>query len=246
MLTMALIWLSVAAQGQETRVSGTFTFIQGEVLVKKDVESTWTRAAFDMPVYRGYKVKVSLYSRAEITLRDRSVIRLRENTEIDTSDLVLVQAGGEEPSSVKLLLGQVWAKVKRGGAGASSFEIATPTVVASVSGTTYRVNYEADGAAQIKVYDGKVSVFKPAPEGTASASGAIGRPSRVPRPAEEIQRPVQRVSRAEWERIVGAMQQITIAPDGSFSEPKDFSASDADEQDEWVRWNESRDASLGD
>jgi hypothetical protein len=42
------------------------------------------------------------------------------------------------------------------------------------------------------------------------------------------------------------MQQITIAPDGSFSEPKGFSASDADEQDEWVRWNESRDAAVGD
>ena len=246
-LITTFVCLSLAVTSEEAgnaAATGAFTYVQGEVLVKRNIESGWTAASFDMPIYRGYKVKVSLYSRAEITLKDRSVIRLKEGTEIDTSELLPARAGDEALSSVKLVLGQVWARVKRIEKNRGSFEITTPTVVASVSGTVYRVNFDEGGSAQIKVYDGKVSVFKPAAVDTASASGASGRPSRVARPVEKIARPVREVSRAEWERIVGAMQQINVGADGSLSEPTDFSASDADEQDEWVKWNKERDALL--
>ena len=244
LLITAFICLGFTVVGEESPSSGIFTYVQGEVLFKRNVETDWDQASFDMPIYRGYKVKVSLYSRAEITLRDRSVIRLKEGTQIDTSELLPVGAGDQTLSSVKLILGQVWAKVKKLEKGTTNFEITTPTVVASVSGTSYRVNYEQSGSTQIKVYDGEVSVFKPAPLGTASAPGAISKPSKVARPTEKIQRPVRQVSKAEWERLVGAMQQITISADGSFSEPEDFNPTDPDEQDEWVKWNRERDALL--
>ena len=75
LLITAFICLGFAVIGEESPNSGIFTYVQGEVLVKRNVEGDWDQASFDMPIYRGYKVKVSLYSRAEITLKDRSVIR---------------------------------------------------------------------------------------------------------------------------------------------------------------------------
>lgn len=65
----------------------------------------------------------------------------------------------------------------------------------------------------------------------------VAEPKRVegPHPVEGP-RPV---SVHEWTRIIRAMQQITILPDGTVSKP--FRFDPGVDADDWVRWNQMRD-----
>jgi hypothetical protein len=61
----------------------------------------------------------------------------------------------------------------------------------------------------------------------------VSGPKQVPGPKE--------ISFKEWMYVVKQMQTINIGKDGSLIASGDFSPQDADEQTDWVKWNQMRD-----
>jgi len=213
------------------------TMLEGHVfLIKEDLTRIRSLARGDY-LKQNDRVQTEKKSRIELKLPDESYIRFDEMTIFVLKSASFDQARKQRDIDVTMVLGKLWAKVAKFLNKEDRFAVSAHTAVAGVRGTTYRMNVDSDNSAMVKVYDGEVEVSGRRPETAAAQPPRLGEPSVIQGP-----RPIpgpSPVTMEQWTRIVGAMQQINIQPDGTPSEPFRFSA-EAD-LDDWVRWNMDRD-----
>lgn len=185
----------------------------------------------------GDRVTTGTNARLELKLPDGSYLRFDERT---TFRLVSMEGGAKQVKRnirIAMVVGKTWARVarlfgkKRGG-----FDISTQTAVAGVRGTTFRMNVEEDNSAVLKVYGGEVEVRKKSDQEDAAkaAPPVFTKPVPVKGPHP--------VSMEEWVYIVKSLQQININADGTATKPFRFDIK-AD-LNEWVKWNQMRDAEI--
>jgi len=185
----------------------------------------------------GDRVITGKGARIELRLPDGSFLRFDERTTFEVVSAALDQKAQQRDVSVNVILGRTWAKVARFFGRKSRFQLNTPTAVAGVRGTTYRMNVNEDSSAVVKVYEGEIEV-RPRKEETSQAPAAapiLSKPTPVqgPRP----------VTMEEWVYLVGALQQININADGTAAKPFRFDI--AEDLNEWVQWNKLRDQEAG-
>jgi len=150
-------------------------------------------------------------------------------------------AGGRRAVGISMTLGKIWSNVRKSLAGrGDKFEISCQNAVAGVRGTVYRMDIEVDQSAVVKVYDGEVSVAGVS-QNNSRPFTAVGPPKPVSGPSV-IEGP-KPVSMEQWVYLVKSMQQIQITADGRALEPKDFT--EAEDMDDWVKWNKQRDKKYG-
>lgn len=185
------------------------------------------------------KIVVGEDSRLELLLGDGSFIRFAPRT---TFTLVRADAVADTSRdiSVDVALGDCWAKVQALLGGEGSFEVNSPTVVAGVAGTVYRLHVEPDASSRYVVYDGAIKVTY-APVSPPAGSGPMTRPHRVEGPSR-VPGP-HRVSLKEWMVVVAKGYSFAISPWGTFDQPEPFDM-DAERQNPWVAWNLERDGIL--
>lgn len=248
LVVIALVWMpdrviagkkpvSVDIGGEKAET----TFIKGNAFqVKNDLPPGSPLVKGDF-LHQGERFSTERASRIELKLPDDSFLRFGAQTTFELVSLGRDEQDKERLIQVKMILGKTWANVSKLVGRKRRFEISTKTAVCGVRGTVYRVNVEKDDTVIVKVYWGEILVnskSKPAP---AQQTGKSLRPSRVLGP-QPIAGP-RPVSMKEWTAIVKSMQQITIRPDGTMTEP--FRFSPAEDSNDWVRWNKERDAQLG-
>jgi hypothetical protein len=231
----AIILVAFAAFGQTT--SAKLSFFLGEVETRVG-DGEWKAAQLNVELSEGDAVHTGSESRAELTLPDGSVVRVDENSELAVSEL----AGGadDQKAGAALGFGRMWARV-RGVMGAGSFTAETPTAVAAIRGTVFRVDFGADSTFALRVYEGVLEVkpvtARPGEQGmgTLGPPEEVGGPGEVPGPHE--------VTMEEWTEIVRQYQVCSYRP-GAPPTVEDFDPEE-DRLLEWVQWNMSRDAALG-
>lgn len=240
-----LLWFAVSQAQQPVTVKMTkgqaqITSLKGKV----SAVCPGRKGAVDLARYDfikpGCEVSTGADSRLEMVLPDRSVVRFAEKTKFK-----LVQAdsgaGGRRAVGISMTLGKIWSNVRKSLAGrGDKFEISCQNAVAGVRGTVYRMDVEVDQSAVVKVYDGEVSVAGVSQK-QQSAVTAVEPPKPVSGPSV-IEGP-KPVSMEQWVYIVKSMQQIQITADGRALEPKDFT--EAEDMDDWVKWNKQRDKKYG-
>ena len=186
------------------------------------------------PVSEGDTIETGPASRLELRFADRSVLRLGAEAKLRLS---VAQFGGgpaKRRMSVRLFLGNLWAKVTSVVSGDQQFEVETENAVAGVRGTTFRVDARADQSVRVRVYAGAVAVAENRAGGAGGAQGGAADGGR-----REVAGP-QEISRGQWEKLVGRQMQLIVAADGTPGEPTPIAAG-ADRGDAWARWNEQRD-----
>ena len=202
------------------------TLQKGEVSIGLSQKGPWQTLKTGMPVTAGSFIKTGKDSVVELTMPDNSIIRLASDTLFELNQAFFPEDKRRRFFS-KLLIGKMWAKVTsafRGRRG--TFNTSTYTAVAGVRGTTYNLKAKADKSTEISVYEGKVGVGPP-----LIVEGG---------PKEEMVWPMQ-VSEIKWEEIIlGKLQKLYIGPDGKPGKPVSFDP--LKEKDEWVMWNQERDA----
>lgn len=178
-------------------------------------------------------VRVGAGSRLELILPEGSVLRFDSQTDFT---LVSSRAASQNRQvEVDVAMGDCWASVKDF-LGEGDFEVNSPTAVAGVAGTKYRLNVGSNDVSTYRVYAGKVRVGpRWTPQAQAGPRRKVSGPSRVEGP--------RRVSVKEWTEIVGAGYQFVIRPDGRYDDPKAFDP-EKDKADPFVRWNMERDKAL--
>jgi len=217
------------------------TFYTGEVQVQKPMKDDWGKALFNQPLLSGQKVKTQDESRAEIGFADGSIIRIDSNSKLDIVD-AKKEKSGAQTATAKVWSGKVWANVNKM-SKKTKFQIESPTAVAAVRGTVYRMAVSDDKTTKIAVYSGEVAVdnkpiVKFMEQKKAKAGGKQGEiegPSEISGPTE--------VTMEQWVQIVKAQMEITIHPDGTY-DIVNFNPI-IDSQDDWVKWNQERDKKLG-
>ncbi len=217
------------------------TFYTGQVQVQKPTKEDWSKAIFNQALLSGQKVKTQDESRAEIGFADGSILRIDSNSKLDIVD-VKKEKSGAQKATAKVWSGKVWANVNKM-SKKTKFQLESPTAVAAVRGTVYRMSVSDDQTTKIAVYSGEVAVdnkpiVKFMEQKKAKAGGKQGEiegPSQIAGPSE--------VTLEQWVQIVKAQMEITIHPDGTY-DIVNFNPI-IDSQDDWVRWNQERDKKLG-
>jgi|GEM_PF-1620562 len=209
------------------------TFVEG--LVNLQIEDQALALQTGDEIQAPAQVKLGQDAKLEVVMPEGSVLRFSAGTEF-----TLVKAIADVKNryvEVDVTMGDAWAKVSDffGEDGENEFNLNSPTAVAGVAGTTYRLHVD-QRASTYRVYQGRINVTNRwTPEGTEGEPGA---PHRVEGP-ERVQGP-KRVDVKQWEIIVGAGYMFTIGPRGQYAQPVKFDP-ERDKQDPWTRWNMERD-----
>jgi hypothetical protein len=215
------------------------SFVVGDVKTQKPNKNDWKKVTFDQPLAAGEKVKSTEDARAEIAFSDGSIIRVDANTQLAIDELKKDSKKGLTATG-KVWSGKVWANVNKV-SKKSKFELESPTAVAAVRGTIYRMSVMPDSSTKVAVYQGEVKVvvnpdfFANQKKKQGGREGEIEGPQQIAGPQE--------VKLEQWIQIVKAQMEITINADGTYG-IVNFNPI-IDSQDEWVKWNQERDKILG-
>lgn len=203
-------------------------YLQGAVQIGSTDSGPWQPLEKGMAVTANKFIKTGKNGYVELTLPDRSIVRLAPGTLFELEESFFPR-NKPRRFSARLLLGKIWARVSQKiGPRSGSFNTRTPTAVAGVRGTVYDLRTAADKSTEIRVHAGRVAV--------GPALVAAGGPK------EEIAWP-QQVTEQKWEEIIlGKLQKLHIGPDGKPGEPTRFDPQM--ERDEWTEWNIERDRSI--
>jgi hypothetical protein len=197
----------------------------------------WKPARVRGKVFLNDQLRTGTESSAELLWANGGVLRIAE-----LSTLAVTEQPKEENSTepgVKALKGRVWANMQKISNTGKKFSIESPTAVAGIRGTVFRVDVGADSSTDVLVYEGKVAVGP----GTALKQDTTKKDTSARKEIEgpgEVEGP-QEVTLEKWVTIV-AGQQIRVEKSGSFKTWQ-FDRS-KDSTDTWVKFNLERDKAL--
>ena len=145
------------AGGGPDTIDARITSVDGDVTVfYHDQGEQGVDAAADMLLDAGDKVKTGPESRAEVGLDGDSVIEIGPDSEFEVAGLERKNA------EFGLNIGSLLSKVRSLFANGGRMDIRTPTAVASVRGTEFAVEQDAQGQSHVGVFDeGKVVLSAP-------------------------------------------------------------------------------------
>jgi hypothetical protein len=195
------------------------TYLVGSVQLKRAGKSLPVRVS--MSCKSGDTLVSSKASRIELRYPDNTLLRLDENTSLVLTDR---SPGKPEPT---LLDGKTWANVKRIVQGGTGFGIRTPTAVAAVRGTVFRVA-GTDTSSSVRLYEGKVDAASTKSDSLPGARGDKTGPKEI--------------SLEDWVHLLRG-EEVSFKRDGTWSRSK-FDIQ-LDLKDSWVRFNADRDSAAG-
>jgi hypothetical protein len=226
MIAVLTIGPPAIAEATEVSPAAVVSYMVGEA--KRQHDGQWAELAVKAPVAEGDRIETGKGAKLELTLADKSVLRL-DGATVFTLKTVSVESGTQV--SGKIFLGRIWAKVASVLGGSSHFDIETQNAVAGVRGTTFRIDAHRDESSLVRVYAGAVAVATRAVP-SAHHAGKPGERQEVPGPTE--------VTKKQYEKLLAAMMQVKVSANGELSEPEKFTAAD-DQKDSWVVFNQQRD-----
>lgn len=234
-ITVCLLTLLAAAIAADAAPAGTIAAVTGTAEVYPAGGRAWKPAKSGMKVFAKDNCRTGVASYMEIRWTNGGIMRLGEKSCLtvsrrpDTSDI----------SSAKVLSGRVWVAMKKIAGTGQRFSVESPTAVAGIRGTVFRMDVGSDTGTDVAVYEGKVAVGPGADLQKAEAVPDTSERHEVKGPAE-VEGPKE-VTLHEWLTIV-AGQQIRVEKSGVFKTWK-FDAK-ADSTDAWVKFNLERDAEI--
>ena len=238
-----IVFVGSAQQGKRF---GIITLPLGRVEVQKAGSDQWKKAGVKQPVYVNDKIRTRAKSRAEISLTGGGKMRIGEKSELE-----LLQAdvmGMKKDYNANLKKGNVWVSAKAGFGEKKNVVVRTPTAVAAIRGTKYRVE-AGEEESSVLVYQGEVEVNRPENlqkmrrDALEKKQQQGGPPKFRLGPVQEIEAPTHvagpyEVSLEDWISLVEGMQ-INLRADGKYH-MFEFDKK-ADAQSDWVKWNEELD-----
>lgn len=143
----------VSSDISSNKVVTVFTLyrISGEVFYKKENDSNYSLLEGDKIELPNHTLVKTTIGKATVLLEDKSMITLKENTQIEVSS-------DESGFDIKQFLGTTYHRVETIVTG-KTYEVRTPTTLAAVRGTKFAVSYDGvKKETKVAVTEHKVSV----------------------------------------------------------------------------------------
>lgn len=209
-ISVALVVVSCMAVGAGPLAR--ITLIEGNASVLKKGAEDWRPARPNMPLAVGDEIYARAESFVEVRYEIGAVVRLNEETK------VVIESSDKSGVKSRSTLGDVWVNMKKLTVSGKRFDMASPTAVASIRGTSYRMTTGADSSTDVNVFNGTVAVgpssdLKNKLE-KQKIQAPVGEAVEVPGP-EEIPGPFE-VPLDQWQSIV-AGQKISVHSDGKYA-----------------------------
>jgi hypothetical protein len=232
LITVAVLMVTVVIISGQAWVLAKVSFYLGDVGYRKAQSEEWTGLVLQQSLFSGDAVKTGAESRLELKTGDEGIVmRIDENTELELTPQSLENPG----TRARARGGRVWTNVRQMAANRNNLTIETPTVLAAVRGTVFRIDVPDLNNTLLRVYEGKVEVQPNlAPPRAAGGRREVDAPREIAPPRE--------VSAQQWLEIVSANQQLSFTR-GEKPVITEFDP-DEDAQLDWVQWNQARDDSL--
>lgn len=136
--------------------------VEGTVEIKPAGQPEWVPAEVGMELKQGDEIRTGAFSEIEIAFEEEeeNIIRIDEEAELTLRELTTDMITGGESTSLGLDLGGVLARLEEL-PEESEFEVRTPTAVAGVRGTGFRVELvelSPELRTIVTVFDGEVGV----------------------------------------------------------------------------------------
>lgn len=227
-----------AAAVQAAAPAGSIRTIVGTAQVNPALHAGWKAARAGMKLFTSDQVRTDPESSLEIAWENGGLLRIAEASVMTISGPA--DSLSEAAPGTTLLKGRIWANMKKIASTERKFGISTPTAVAAIRGTVFRVDAGVDSSTDVLVYEGKVAV---GPGEALQKAGVRPPDSSGRREMEgpgEVEGPKE-VTLQEWVTIV-AGQQIRVERTGTFKTWQ-FDAS-SDSLDAWVKSNLERDKKM--
>jgi hypothetical protein len=230
--TIVLVAGLVSAQAW---VLAKVNFYMGEVGYSKAQSEEWSDVVLQQSLFAGDAVRTGAESRLELkTSDDGLVVRIDENSELEISTRSLQEWKGPGTRATARR-GRLWTNVRRMAADRENLTVETPTVLAAVRGTIFRIDIPSDSTTILRVYEGQMEVRdNPAPPPPTGELREVAAPREIAAPRE--------VSAQQWLELVSANEQLVVTR-GLTPVKSEFDPAE-DAQLDWVQWNQARDREL--
>jgi hypothetical protein len=138
-------------------IDAVVTYVYGEAKVQKANKPDWTSLSLGETVPQGSRIQTGKASSLELTFEDRNSFFIKSNTDLG---ITASQKKGSTYRLNRFLLntGRMVNKIKKATGSDSRLEITTPSAVASVRGTEFRVSVDQAEATRAEVLEGTVNV----------------------------------------------------------------------------------------
>jgi len=158
-------------------------------------------------------------------------IKIGPDTKFTVKRAVTNRSTGVEESRLRVDEGSIWVRLRRALAGKSKFEVETPTAVAAVRGTIFRVTVRSDGTSEVSVWKGTVSVETEKGEAVTVSDGASVVVGQAVGGGPE---PMSEAEQEQWQEhtsVIGPLLEVDSPADGMTLETTSCAVSGRTEPD---------------
>ena len=156
LFSLSLCLSAKGAWSQELKPAAVISLYTGQAFIWH--QGRLTEAELGQALRSGDSVRTGQGSLAEIGFADGTSLRLGEKTAL------YIQRADSTDRSFKLFWGKLWTKVAKLSLK-SQFTVETPTAVAGVRGTVFKVEIQPDSGTRVAVEEGLVEVSDPGRRG---------------------------------------------------------------------------------
>lgn len=136
--------------------SGTAEFVKGDVLTRSSKDKNWQWLNTDDKIDAGSALKTGDDSELTVRFSDGTSFSMRENTELSINQSL------EGPlhllRKLSLKSGKVISRIRQATGRASRYEIETPSALAAVRGTSYRVSLDEQNNTRIESLEHDIAI----------------------------------------------------------------------------------------
>lgn len=138
--------------------AGKLTSFTGQVEVQRYLGQQSERAFLEMLLWTNDTLRVGQASSATVMFSDSSKVLIEENSVVVMNELLDFGAENYSKTKIELQSGRLHNNINPRKQSRSRFEISTPSAIAAVRGTEYRVSADKSGESKTEVLTGGVAV----------------------------------------------------------------------------------------